>query len=157
LVKEAHNITEEGIGVMLSKPGMETVQGGMVRSGTEERQADEPAHEQIAGEMPFELAVGTGVGPGADEFGEDKGANGKGGRSAGSGEMIIVATRVDNSGWVVEVRNADERMAGALDEHDAIDQGSDPGEDQGEKSLEEQLDGRREVRKLRIWVRGWEW
>jgi hypothetical protein len=150
-------MAEEGVGMVGGEVGMEAVEGGMVRSGTEERQADVPSHEEIASEEPFEFSVGTGGGPGADEFSEDKSSNGKGRRSAGSGRMIVVATYADNSGGVIEEGDADKRMAGALDEHDAIDQGRDPGEDQGEKSVEEQLDRRREVRKLRRWVRGWEW
>jgi hypothetical protein len=141
VVEEAQDITEEGIGMMVGQPGMEAVESGMVRSGTEERQADKPAHEQIAGEVPFELAVRAGVSPGADEFSEDEGANGKGGRRARSRGMIVVATCADDSGWVVKEGNADEGMGGALDEHDAIDEGRDPGEDQGKKSVEEQLDG----------------
>jgi hypothetical protein len=104
--------------------------------------------------MPFELAIRTGVGPGADEFCEDEGANGKGGRRAGSRGMIVVATDGDNSGGVVEVGEANEGMAGTLEEHGLIHEGADPGEDEGEKAVEESLDGLREVRKCGRWVSG---
>ena len=136
---------------------MEAVEGSMVRCGTEERQADVPAHEQVTGKLPFKLAVRTGVGPGTDEFGKDQGANGEGRGCAGSGGMIVVAACSDNGRGVVEVSETDERMAGTLEEHSLIDEGTDPGEDQGEKAVEESLDDWREVRKVSVGVRGREW
>jgi hypothetical protein len=155
VVEEAQDITEQGIRVVDGEISMEAVEGSVVGSGTEERQANVPAHEQVTGEMPFEVAVGAGVGPGTDEFGEDKGAHGKGGRSAGSGGMIVVATDGDNSGGVVEVGETNEGMAGTVEEHGLIHEGTDPGEDEGEKALEESLDDGREVRKFGVRVRGW--
>jgi hypothetical protein len=142
---------------MVGKPGMEAVESGMVRSGTEERQADEPAHEEIACEVPFELSVRTGVSPGADEFGEDKGSNGKGGRSAGSGGMVIVATCADNIGGVIEVGEADEGMAGTVEEHGLIDESADPGQDEGEELAKHSLHDWRKVRKVGGRSRRWEW
>ena len=154
LVEEVHNITEEGVGMMDGEAGMEAVEAGVVGSSTKERQADVPAHEQVTGKMPFELAIRTGVGPGADEFCEDEGANGKGGRRAGSRGMIVVATDSDDGGGVVEVGQANEWMAGTLEEHGLIHECTDPGEDEGEKAVEESLDGLGEVRKCGRWVSG---
>ena len=139
------------------EPGMEAVEGRVVGSGAEQGQADIPAHEQITGEMPFELAVGAGVGPGTDEFGKDKGAHGKGGRSAGAGGMIGVTAGSKNGRGVVEASDATEGMAGTLEEHGVIDKGTDPGEDEGEKAAEESLDDRREVREVGGRVRGRKW
>ena len=72
LIEEGEHIAEQGVGVMDGQPGVEAIEGGMVGRGTEERQADEPADEQVGGELPFELGVGTGVGPGADDLGTDQ-------------------------------------------------------------------------------------
>ena len=129
----------------------------MVGSATEQRQGDVPAHEQVGDEVEFEVAVGTGIGPGGHDLGADKGANGKGRSGAGSGRMIVVATCDDNSGRVVEESHADEGMVSALDEHGLIDESTDPGENEGEKAAEDSLDEWREVRKLGERVRGWEW
>lgn len=140
-----------------SEPGMKAVESSVVGSGTKQGQADIPTHEQVTGEMPFEFAIRAGVGPGADEFSEDKGANGKGGRRAGSGGMIVGATEGDNSGGVIEVGEADEGMAGTLEEQGLIEEGTDPGEDEGEKAGEERLDDGWEVRKFSGGVRRCEW
>jgi hypothetical protein len=71
--------------------------------------------------------------------------------------MIVVATGDDNSGGVVEEGEADEWMAGALDEHGLINECAYPGEDEGEKAAEDSLDEGWEVRKFGGRVRGWEW
>jgi len=143
--------------VVDGEPGMETIEGGVVGSGTEKRQANVPAHEQITGKMPFEVAVGTGVGPGTDEFGADKGTNGKGWSGAGSGGMIVVTTCGDNGGGIVEVGEANEWVTGTLEEHGLINECAYPGEDEGEKAVEDSLDEGWEVRKFGGRVRGWEW
>jgi hypothetical protein len=71
--------------------------------------------------------------------------------------MIVVATGGNNGRRVVEGRETDKWMAGALDEHGLVNEGTDPGKDEGEKAAEESLDHGREVRKFGGRVRGWEW
>jgi hypothetical protein len=118
---------------------MKAIEGAVVGGGTEQGQADVPAHEQIARQVPFELAVGTGVGPGADDLGLHEDAYGKGRRRARSGLVVIVATGRDDGRWIVAAGEADERMAGTLYEQGLIDEGADPGEDEGEKAAEQGL------------------
>jgi len=107
--------------------------------------------------MPFELAVGTGIVPGTDEFGEDKGANGKGGRRARSGGMVVVAAGGNEGGGVVAAGEMNEGMAGTVEEQGLIDESTYPGEDKGKKALEKRLDDRWKVRKSGVGVRSWEW
>jgi hypothetical protein len=68
--------------------------------------------------------------------------------------MIVVTTDGDDGGGIVEVGEADKRMAGTLEEHSLIHESTDPGEDEGEKAAETSLDDWREVRKVGRRVRG---
>jgi hypothetical protein len=71
--------------------------------------------------------------------------------------MIVVTAGSNDGRGVVEASDANEGMAGTLEEHGLIDEGTDPGEDEGEKAAEESLDDRREVREVGGRVRGRKW
>ena len=116
LIEKGQHIAKEGVGVVDGQPGMEAVEGGMVGRGAEQGQADVPAHEQIGGKVPFQRRIGTGVGPGTDDFGTNQGADGIGGRRPGPSRVVVVAARSDNGGRIVALGEAHEGVGGAVDE-----------------------------------------
>ncbi len=157
LVEEGQHRPKERVRLADGQPGVEAIEGGVVGGGAEERQADVPAHEQIGGEVPFEVGVGTGVGPGADDLGADQGVDGKRGWSTRSRVVIVVAARGDHGGGVIELGEADERMVGTLDQQALVDQGTDPREDEREKTLEQGLHHRGEIGQRGERVSGRRW
>jgi hypothetical protein len=129
LIEKGEDIAEEGVGVMDCQPGVKAIERAMVGGGADEGQADVPAHEQIGGEGGFKLRIGTGAGPGADDFGANQGADGIHGWSARSITMVVGITGGDDGRWVVEMSKVDERMSGTAVEESTVNAVAQPGED----------------------------
>jgi hypothetical protein len=115
-VEEGQHIAKERIGVIVGQEGVEARQGGMVRCGREQWQTDKGADEQVGGEMPLQVAIRAGCGPGADDLGADEQIDGVGGRGAfGAVDVIVVGADGHNRSGIVGVSDLEERMVGAAE------------------------------------------
>jgi hypothetical protein len=86
------------------------------------------ADEQVAGQQPFQLGVGAGVGPGADDFGADQLFDAEGGRGAfGALGMAVGGTGGDDGSWIIGLGDLEQGMVGAAGQDGAQEQGFEPG------------------------------
>ena len=70
LAQEAQHIAEPGVGGVLTHPGVKASEGGMVRDLRGEKgDPDEPPHHEVRRQEPLSIAVGTRLGPDADDLG----------------------------------------------------------------------------------------
>ncbi|MDQ5852445.1 MAG: hypothetical protein M3380_10320 [Chloroflexota bacterium] len=127
-VEEGQHVGKEGVRLVERKPGMKAVEGAVVGRGAEQRQADIPATDEVAGEELFKGRIGTGAGPDPDDLGPHEQADGIGGLGAGTGGVVVSRTGVHDGLGVVDLGEADERVRGAAGQHSAIELGGEPGE-----------------------------
>lgn len=117
---------------MGAQVGVEGGQGGVVGARLGERQADEPAHQQVGCEQLFQGRAGAAVGPGADELHADELGDAEGGRGArGAWGVMEARTGGDDGGGVIPLGQQHKGVVGAAPQQRVVDQGLEPGQDRG--------------------------